>query len=66
MNEIKILIQLTHPAAVVALLDAAENYPEDLESATGELLAALSLDDTFNEYTTDELTAAINELAADI
>lgn len=66
MHEIKILIQLAHPGAVAALLDAAENYPEDLESAAGELLAALSLDDTFNEYTTDELTAAINELIAEI
>lgn len=66
MNEIKILIQLTHPAAVAALLDAAENTPEELENAAGELLAALSLDDTFNEYSTDEITTAINELAADI
>lgn len=57
MNEIKILIQLTHPAAVAALLDAAENTPEELENAAGELAAL---------YAWEPLTVAAGSFVCEI
>lgn len=62
MHNIINLIKLTHPAALNAAIFAAENETaEEAEAAADELLAALYLDDTFNEYTESELNAAIAE-----
>lgn len=62
MQNVINLIWLTHPAALNAVIFAAENEtPADVEAAGGELLAALYLDDTFNEYGESELIAAIAE-----
>lgn len=62
MNEIINLIRLTHPQALNAAIFAAENGTiEEAEEAAAELLAALYIDDTFNQCTESELLAAISE-----
>lgn len=62
MNEIISLIWLTHPTALNDAITAArEESPEDAEAELSTLLTALLVDDTFNEYTENELQAAIAE-----
>ena len=62
MNEIISLIWLTHPTALNDAITAArEESPEDADAELSTLLAALMVDDTFNDYTEEQLAAAIAE-----
>ena len=61
MNEIINLIRLTHPAALNEAIEAVENGT-DIDEAAADLMAALYTDDTFNEYSEEQLTAAIAEM----
>lgn len=60
MNEIINLIRLTHNAT---LCDAIQDYWEGtpIDEATEEVISFLRYDDAFNEYSEDELQAAISE-----
>lgn len=60
MNEIISLIWLTHPTALNDAISAVEDGT-DIDEAAAELVTALYTDDTFNEYSDDELQAAIAE-----
>lgn len=62
MNEIISLIWLTHPTALNDVITAArEENPDDADAELSTLLAALMVDDTFNDYTEEQLAAAIAE-----
>lgn len=53
---------LTHPAALNdAIIAAHEGSPEEAAAELSTLLTALMVDNTFNEYTEEQLTAAIAE-----
>ena len=61
MNEIINLIQLTHTTALNEAIEAVENGT-DIDEAAAELALKLYTDDTFNEYSEEQLTAAIAEM----
>ena len=61
MNEIINLIRLTHPAALNEAIEAVENGT-DLDETAADLMAVLYTDDTFNDYSEEQLTAAIAEM----
>ena len=61
MNEIINLIRLTHPTALNEAIEAVENGT-DVYEAAADLMAALYTDDTFNDYSEEQLTAAIAEM----
>lgn len=61
MNEIINLIRLTHPTALNEAIEAVENGT-DIDEAAADLMAALYTDDTFNDYSEEQLTAAIAEM----
>ena len=61
MNEIATLIRLTHPTALNEAIEAVENGT-DIDEAAADLMAALYTDDTFNDYSEEQLTAAIAEM----
>lgn len=61
MNEIINLIRLTHPTALNEAIEAVENGT-DIDEAAADIMAALYTDDTFNEYSEEQLTAAIAEM----
>lgn len=55
------LIRLTHPTA---LNDAINEYQEGMpiDEAVAKVIAALYTDDTFNEYSEEQLQTAITEI----
>lgn len=55
------LIRLTHGAGLNAAIEASYESEESAEYEASMLMAALYVDDTFNEYTEAELQAAIAE-----
>lgn len=61
MKDLTALIWLTHPTATA---DAISEYNDgaSLDEAAADLMAALYTDDTFNEYSEEQLTAAIAEM----
>lgn len=62
MKEIISLMWLTHPTALNDAITAArEENPDDADAELSTLLAALMVDDTFNDYTEEQLAAAIAE-----
>ena len=62
MNDLTNLIWLTHPTALNDAITAAQDgTPEDAENEFSFLFSLLLGDDTFNEYTAEELQAAIEE-----
>lgn len=63
MDDIRLLIQMLHPTA---LADAISDYEDtgDLDECAANLVAGLYTDDTFNEYSANELQAAASELTA--
>lgn len=64
MNELKNLIWLTHPTAMSDAISAVENG-QDIDDAALEIVTVLYTDDTFNEYSEDELQAAVAEVISD-
>lgn len=63
MNEITNLIRLTHPTALNDAIAAAQDgAPDEAEEEYSYLFGQILSDDTFNGYTEEQLTAAINEL----
>lgn len=62
MNKIISLIWLTHPAAFNDAITAAQcGDLDDAETELSTLITALLVDDTFNEYSEEQLTATIAE-----
>lgn len=55
------LIRLTHGAGLNSVIEASYESEESAEYEASMLMAALYVDDTFNEYTEAELQTAIAE-----
>lgn len=66
MSDITNLIWITHPTALNdAIMAAQYGTPEEAESEYAYLFGALLSDDTFSEYSQEELQAAIEEAIMD-
>lgn len=62
MQEIINLIWLTHPQQMDYVMKATEEHDQDsLDAELSTLMAALYVDDTFNEYSEEQLQQAVNE-----
>lgn len=64
MNEIISLVWLTHPFAISNAIDAYQDGTP-IDDAAAEVIAALYVDDTFNEYSDAQLQAAISEILSE-
>lgn len=64
MNELKNLIWLTHPTAMSDAISAVKDG-QDIDEAALEVVTALYTDDTFNEYSENELQTAVAEVISD-
>ncbi len=59
MNDIATLVLLTHPAALEAARNAYQTGEMTLDDAAAEVVWATETDDTFNEYSGEEMYNAI-------
>ena len=64
MIDLATLIWMTHPTATADAINAYDDG-EELDEAVAELVTSLYIDDTFNEYSDEQLQAAATELIAE-
>lgn len=65
MNTIISLISMSHPGSLDDILLVARDHTctrEEIAQEVGALLSSLRADDTFNEYTEEQLLDAIYEV----